>query len=65
MTKFRRVLQEKGYNGRTFAELSGLGRSVIYKYMCGSRKLSFKTAKRFASLLNVKVSDLLEEAVED
>lgn len=61
MTKFRRALQDKGYNGRTFAEICGVGRSIIYKYMCGSRKLSRKTAKRFAALLGMKAEDLMED----
>lgn len=61
MTKFRAILREKGYNGRTFAEACGVGQSIIYKYMCGSRKLSKKTAKRFAQILGVRASALLEE----
>lgn len=62
MTKLRRVLQEKGYTGRSFAEACGIGHSIIYKYMCGSRKLSRKTAKRFASVLKVKPEELMEDA---
>ncbi|MBR3383104.1 MAG: helix-turn-helix transcriptional regulator [Clostridia bacterium] len=61
MTKLRRVMQEKGYNGRTFSEACGVGHSIIYKYMCGSRKLSYKIAKRFAVILGVKPEDLLED----
>lgn len=61
MTKLRRVLHEKGYNGRTFSERCGIGRSIIYKYMCGSRKLSYKVAKRFAAVLGVDPSELVEE----
>ena len=61
MTNFRRVLQEKGYNGRTFAEACGVGRSIIYKYMCGSRPLSYKIAKRFSKILEVAPEDLLEK----
>lgn len=63
MTKLRHVLQEKGYNGRTFSEKCGVGRSIIYKYMCGSRKLSYKIAKRFAAVLGVKPEELLEDEV--
>ena len=61
MTKLRRVLRSKGYTGKDFAEMTGLGQSIIYKYMCGSRKLSMKSAKRFAALLGVKPKDLIED----
>lgn len=61
MTRFSAVLKEKGYSGRTFAEAVGLGSSIIYKYMCGSRKLSKKVAVRFAAALGVKAEDLLEK----
>lgn len=61
MTKFRRVLREKGYTGRTFSEVSGVGCSIIYKYMCGNRPLSYKVAARFAAVLKVKPEDIMGE----
>ena len=62
MTKFRRVLHEKGYTGKTFAEACGLGMSIIYKYMCGNRPISRKLACRFAAVLGVEPEDILGEA---
>ena len=59
MTKFRSVLRKKGYTGRTFAEKCGLGRSIIYKYMCGNREVSYKLACRFAEILGVEPEDLM------
>ncbi len=61
MTKLRRVLKEKGYTGSTFAEKCGVGRSIIYKYMCGSRPLSRKIASRFAAILEVRPEDIMED----
>lgn len=61
MTKLRRVLKEKGYTGSTFAEACGVGRSIIYKYMCGNRPLSYKIASRFAEKLGVKPEDIMGE----
>ena len=61
MTKLRRVMQEKGFNGKTFAEACGMGKSIIYKYMCGNRKLSRKTAKKLALVLGVSPESILED----
>ncbi len=61
MTRFSAVLKKKGYSGRTFAQAVGLGSSIVYKYMCGSRNLSKKVAARFAAVLGVKAEDLLEK----
>ena len=61
MTKLRRVIHVKGYNGRTFAEACGMGKSIIYKYMCGNRKLSKKIAKRLAAVLGVKPEEIMED----
>ncbi|MBO4848334.1 MAG: helix-turn-helix transcriptional regulator [Clostridia bacterium] len=61
MTKLRRVLREKGYTGKTFAEACGVGRSIIYKYMCGNRPVSRKIAERFAAILKVAPEELMEE----
>ena len=62
MTKLRYVLKMKGYSGKTFAAACGLGRSMIYKYMCGSRPISHKTALRFAKVLGVEPEELMGEA---
>lgn len=59
MTKLRRVLREKGYTGSTFAEACGVGPSIVYKYMCGNRPLSYKIACRFAAVLRVKPEDIM------
>ena len=61
MTKLRRAMLEKGYTGRTLAEECGMGRSIIYKYMCGNRKLSRKIARRLALVLGVRTEELLED----
>ncbi len=59
MTKFRRLLREKGYTGESFAKACGVGKSIIYKYMCGNRPISDKNAVRFAAILKVKPEDLI------
>ena len=59
MTKFRSVLRKKGYTGRDFAEKCGLGTSIIYKYMCGNRPISYKLARRFAAILDVEPEELM------
>ena len=59
MTKFRRILREKGFSGKTFAEACGLGQSIIYKYMSGNRPISLKVAKRFAEVLKVPPEDIM------
>ena len=61
MTKLRQIMQAKGYTGKTLAEACGTGRSIVYKYMCGSRKLSRKIAKKFALVLGVRADELLED----
>ena len=61
MTKLRRMLREKGYTGKTFAEACGVGRSIIYKYMCGNRPISPKIAARFAAVLKVAPEDIMGE----
>lgn len=62
MTKLRYVLRAKGYSGITFAAACGLGKSMVYKYMCGSRKLSLKVAKRLAAVLGVAPEDIMGDA---
>ncbi|MBO4562637.1 MAG: helix-turn-helix transcriptional regulator [Clostridia bacterium] len=61
MTKLRRVMREKGYTGKTFAEACGVGRSIIYKYMCGNRPISEKIAARFAAVLKVSPEEIMGE----
>ncbi|MCR5809497.1 MAG: helix-turn-helix domain-containing protein [Clostridiales bacterium] len=61
MTRLRRLLREKGFTGKTFAKACGIGHSIIYKYMCGSRPLSPKVAARFAKVLKVAPEELLGE----
>ena len=61
MTKFRRVLRQKGYTGKAFAQKCGLGNSIIYKYMCGAREVTYKLAVRFAAVLEVEPEDLMGE----
>lgn len=64
MTKFRYVLHRKGYTGKSFAAVCGVGPSIIYKYMCGTRPLSLKVASRFAAILKVKPESLMGEMEE-
>ncbi len=59
VTKFRRILRERGFTVQTFAEVCGVGKSIIYKYMCGNRPISAKNAARFAAILKVKPEDLI------
>lgn len=59
MTKLRFIMRKKGFTGKTLAEACGVGRSIVYKYMCGSRKLSYKVAARFAEVLKVAPGDLI------
>lgn len=61
MTNFRKVLHEKGFTGASFAKICGVGRSIIYKYMCGNRPLSYKIASRFALLLGVEPEEIMED----
>lgn len=61
MTKLRKLLREKGYTGSTFAEKCGIGCSIIYKYMCGNRPISPRIAARFAQVLGVDPSEILED----
>ncbi|MBO4384436.1 MAG: helix-turn-helix transcriptional regulator [Clostridia bacterium] len=61
MTNLRRLLKEKGFTGKTFAEKCGVGTSIIYKYMCGNRPISPKLAARFAKVLKVDPSEILED----
>ena len=60
MTKLRRLLREKGYTGESFAAACGVGKSIIYKYMCGYRPISYKNAVRFAAVLRVKPEEIME-----
>lgn len=59
MTKFKSVLIEKGLTGKQFAAMCGLSRSIIYKYMSNDRKLSQKTASKFAAILCVTEDELI------
>ncbi len=61
MTKLRYIMRQKGYTGKSFAEACGVGKSIIYKYMCGSRPISYKNALRFAAVLGVKPEELIED----
>lgn len=61
MTEFGKVLRQKGLTGREFAAKCGLCSSIIYKYMCGSRRLSYRTAAKLAKELGVKPEELLEK----
>ena len=60
VTKLRRLMRERGYTGDSFAKACGVGKSIIYKYMCGNRPISYKNAARFAAVLRVKPEELLE-----
>ena len=59
MTRLRYVSKKMSLTGKQLAELSGMSRSSVYKYLCGDRKLSLKTARRFAAVLGVNAEDLV------
>ncbi len=60
MTKLRMMLSVKGMTGRELAELAGVSESTVYKYMCASRVLSLKVAKKFAIHLKCDPTELVD-----
>lgn len=60
MTKLRIMLSNKGMTGRELAELAGVSESTVYKYMCASRILSPKVAKKFAAYLKCDPAELVD-----
>lgn len=46
-------------SGKKLAELAGVSRSTVYKYMSNNRSLSEKVAGKFASILGVAPAELL------
>ena len=61
MTKLRYVLKQLSISGKQLAKMSGMSCSSVYKYLSGNRKLSLKTARKFANVLNVAPEDLVGE----
>lgn len=59
MTNLKIVLMKKGISGKQLAELAGVSRSTVYKYMSNKRHLSEKVAGKFAGILGVEPTELL------
>ena len=59
MTNLKMVLMKKGMSGKKLAELAGVSRSTVHKYMSNNRSLSEKVAGKFASILGVAPAELL------
>ena len=59
-TKLKSVTRALGYSGRDLADMTGLSRSSVYKYLSGARPLSLKTARAvFAPALMVPAEELM------
>ena len=65
MNNFRRLLVEKGYIMKGFAEESGFDYSNIWGWLNGRRTPNLETAFRIAKTLQVSIDDLVEGAVDD
>jgi len=61
MTRLRYVLKQLSMSGRELAVRCGVSRSTVYKYLSGNRKLSLKTARKFANALNMEPEELVGE----
>lgn len=59
MTRLHCVLKQRRLTGKRFAEMCGMSRSSIYKYLSGNRVLSLKTARKFANVLGVEPAELI------
>ena len=60
MTKLRFVLRKLSFTGRQLADMCGMSRSSVYKYLSGDRELSLKTARaRFEPVLGVSAEELV------
>ncbi len=59
MTKLHYVLKQRQLTGKRFAQMCGMSRSSIYKYLSGNRTLSLKTARKLAYVLGVEAEELV------
>ena len=62
---FKRLLVEKGYTMKGFAEESGFDYSAIWAWSHGRRYPNLETAFRIAKTLQGSIDDLVEGAVDD
>lgn len=62
MTRLHYVLKQMSISGKELAKMSGMSCSSIYKYLSGNRKLSLKTARKIANVLNVAPEELVGDA---
>lgn len=65
MTKLHYVLKQRRITGKKFAEMCGMSRSSIYKYLSGNRPLSLKTARKLAGCLGVAPAEIMGVADEN
>ena len=59
MANVLEVLKERGITPSSFAEMLGLNRSTIHRYITGERSLTAYRVQVFADTLNVPVRQLL------
>ena len=64
-TNFRRLLVEKDYTMKGFADESGFDYSAIWAWVNGRRYPNLETAFRIAKTLQVSIDDLVKGAVDD
>ncbi|MGD6975979.1 helix-turn-helix domain-containing protein [Bacillus altitudinis] len=53
-------LRERGYTQTQLADRTGYDKSIISKYVKGTRGMNFDTAKTIAAAINCTIDDLYE-----
>jgi len=63
--KFQKILEEKGFTQRKFAEIFGVDHSQINMWCTGKRNPTKRTVKKISEALGVPVAYFLNESVSN
>ena len=61
--RMRKVRKDKGFTQESLARKANVSRSVIARYETGRTEMSIDSLVKIANALDVKVDDLIGEAV--